>query len=316
MPPLSPNPDEDYLHLGNETDIVDDGLIERGESQSGEGSNVKGQGNGVSKSTSRDPSRIRSCITSTLRLSRTILASEKTFVVWNMIISTSYTLIFVTPLAIPNVTISSWELSLWMFLAITYFFLLLSLTYAASLLGRALLSGIERRKNAGSLAFKLVGTSSLLAIMLMNRVICFSMVAYQTSINLDDSQYEESVRSRYRKTTLEYVISESLPILLILFMMHRKKKEVTNDVLIHSILNNLFGSSGRLCSTDSTQLLDPAIVIAPSSSAENVSVTASGGGLGSRRVQTYGGTRGDSIPPPGYKPKIDVSRAVSSDSKI
>ncbi len=300
MPPLSPEPyyEDINVNVGIESDVIDDGMTH--ESLPVEGS-VRVQVQDVehhivTNKTLRERHGVSLCINSAVRLSRTILASEKTFVTWNMILSISYALIFVTALAIPNATSSSCEISLWMFLAIIYSFLLLSLAYAATLLGRSLLSRSEKRNNANSLAGKLVGTCSLLALMLMNRAVSYSLAVYHTIVDLNSTQHEDSIRSRYRKVTIEYVISESLPILFILFMMHRKRKEVKNDVFIHSILNNLFGSSSKLSTPDFTAVLP----VAPSSSAENFSTPAmEGGGLGSRRLQTYGGTRGDSFPPLG-----------------
>lgn len=322
MPPLSPEPYEDQLHAGGvESEVVEDGMMHSEDSLPVEGSGrVQSHdvdGSEVSYRTSKELQRLRLWFSSAVRLSQTILASDKTFVMWNMILSISYALIFVIALAIPNATISSCEISLWMFLAIVYSFLLLSLAYAATLLGRSLLSGIEKRQNAYSLAGKLAGTCALLAVMLMNRAVSFSLVAYRAIVELDNTQHqEESIRSRYRKITIEYVVSESLPILLILYMMHRKRKEVSNDVFIHSILSNLFGSSGKLFASD-INLGNTARAVAPSSSAENVSTAAiGGGGLGSRRFQTYGGTRGDSFPPSGYKARLDIPRAFSSDSKV
>lgn len=321
MPPLTPEPREDQLHVGVDSEIIEDGMMQREETLPVEGS-VKVQvhdveDNGVSNRTSSELQRVRSWITSVVRLSRTILASEKTFVTWNMILSISYALILVTSLAIPNASISSCEMSLWIFLAIIYSFLLLALAYAATLLGQSLLSGIERRKSANSLVGKLMGTCILLSIMLMSRAIAFSVVLYHAIFDLDNNQYEESIRSRFRKIAIVYVMSESLPILFILFMMHRKRKEVTNDVFIHSILNNLFGSSGKLFASDTTQIDTSAPIVAPSSSAENFSTAAIvGGGLGSRRFQSYGGTRGDSFPPSGYKSRLDIPRVFSSDSKV
>ncbi len=321
MPPLTPEPREDQLHVGVDTEIIEDGMMQREETLPVEGS-VKVQvhdveNNGVSNRTSSELQRVRFWIISVVRLSRTILASEKTFVTWNMLLSISYALIFVTSLAIPNATISSCEISLWIFLAIIYSFLLLALAYAATLLGRSLLSRIESRKSANSLVGKLMGTCILLSMMLMSRAIAFGMVSYHAIFDLDNTQYEENIRSRYRKIAIEYVMSESLPILLILFMMHRKRKEVTNDVFIHSLLNNLFGSSGKLFASDTTQIDTFAPTVAPSSSAENFSTAAIvGGGLGSRRFQSYSGTRGDSFPPSGFKSRLDIPRVFSSDSKV
>ena len=88
-----------------------------------------------------------------------------------------------------------------------------------------------------------------------------------------------------------------------------------SDVLIiHSIINNIFGSSGKLVggSSYTTQLDTPVT----SASGDGGSANRVGG-LGSRRFQTYGGTsRGDSFPPASAsnKPRrnINMPRASSS----
>lgn len=67
---------------------------------------------------------------------------------------------------------------------------------------------------------------------------------------------------------------------MILLIMHRKKKEPNRQsevLIIHSIMNNIFGSNARL---GNEQIDAPA----PSGS------SGKGGGLGSRRFQTYHGS--------------------------
>lgn len=317
MPPLSPEPCHEDIMVSIESEVIDYGMMRREESVEGS-ARVQAhdiEHDAISNKTPRERNRVQSWITSAKRLSRTILASEETFVTWNIIIWVSYALIFITALAVPNAKISSCEKYLWVFLAITYSLLLLTLAYAATLLGTSLFSGSEKRKYANSLAGKLVGTCTLLAIMLITQAVSFSLVAYHAIVDLNSTQHEGSVRSRHRKVAFEYVVSESLPILFILFMMHRKRKEVSNDVFIHSILNNLFGSSGKLSAPD----VAAAPTVAPSSSAENFSAASTerhGHGLGSRRFQTYGGTRVDSFPPSSFKARLDNPREFSSDSKV
>lgn len=121
------------------------------------------------------------------------------------------------------------------------------------------------------------------------------------------------IQISYRRNTIGYAISESLPVLFILFMMHRKRKEVQNDVLImhtfHSIRNNLFGNTGRLGATENSQLDTTAIVASASSEG---TATARGAGMGARQFQSYGGSRGDSFPPLGNQPLHNIPRAISS----
>ena len=111
--------------------------------------------------------------------------------------------------------------------------------------------------------------------------------------------------SRATHRVLSEAISESLPILAILFLMHRKRKELHHDVLIshsiNSIMTNLFGSTTQLDPTTTPEAGNTA--------------AARAGGLGSRRFQTYGGTRGDSFPPTSGKARRNttvIPKAISS----
>jgi hypothetical protein len=116
----------------------------------------------------------------------------------------------------------------------------------------------------------------------------------------------------YRRNTIDYAISESLPVLFILFMMHRKTKVVQSDVLImhtfHSIRNNLFGSTTRLGVSENPQF-DNTIVASASADGTD---TARVAGLGARQFQTYGGTKVDSLPPSGNPPSRNIPRAIST----
>ena len=300
------------MHGVEDTETVEDGtgggLL--GERTIQVQSNVDGKD--CANNAKRNSNSAHACCIAGARLSREILASKKTFVTWNVILSVSYTLVFVADVAIPHVPPIICEISLWIFIAIVYSFLLISLVYAVTLLVRALYSGIVRRKNADSLALRLVGSCTLLAIMFIDRVACFSMAAILAIANLDSiHQAERMAQISYRRNTIDYVISESLPVLFILFMMHRKRKEVHNDVLItfHSIRNNLFGSTGRLGVTENSQV-DSTTIVA-SVSAEGTA-TARGAGMGARQFQSYGGSRGDSFPPSGNQPLRNIPRAISS----
>ena len=236
-----------------------------------------------------------SLCTSIARLSRTILASKKTFRVWNSILSISYTLIFIEALLIPHAPLSECERHLWILMTSIYSFLFLSLFYASALMIRAIQCGLLQQKNSCSLGIRLGGTFILLAVMFIDRLVRFGLLT-QHAIGYvgDSSDPNERIQNIYRRITIEYTFAESLPILLILIMMHRKRKVMQNDVLIKSI-NNLFGSAGKLGSFSaraSESQFD-------TSSPENVT---NGGGInssssstatrlgGTRRFQTYGGT--------------------------
>lgn len=299
MPPLTPESIEGSAHGDDDVEAVED----RTETDDlvGEGA-VKRQdivkGSNVALK-SRQNTR-KWCIP-TARLSRTILASEKTFSIWNIILSIAYILVFAAALVLP---LNTCEKSLWTVMVAIYSFLLLSLVYVAALLGKALRPGIVRRKNEDSLALRLVGTCVLIAIMLIDRVICYSILA-RNEFDSQANDREGIIRSDYTMSTIERAISESLPVLGILFIMQRKRrKEVQSDVLIiHSIMSNLFGSMGQLDNT----------IMSSASGEGSGAAPTRAGGLGSRRFQTYGGTRGDSFPPSsGNKTRRNMPRAASS----
>ncbi|KAL7537876.1 hypothetical protein ACHAXR_008137 [Thalassiosira sp. AJA248-18] len=305
MPPLTPQSGEGSIHGEDDATTLEDGMTER-DGLLGEGG-IKGQeiimeGDDATNRSKGNSKIARTLCIAAARLSRTLLASKKTFVVWNIILSSSYTAVFVAALIVPTLSVS--EISLWMVMAVIYSFLLLAFCYVALLLGKALHPGIVRRKNADSLTLRLVGMCTLLAFMLINRVVWFVMVANRSIIDLNGTNQEEQRPNSYRRSTIEYLISEPLPVLFILYMMHRKRKEVQNDVLIiHSIMNNLFGSSSQLDTTN-----------APPASGDGtgIAVTRGGGLQGSRRFQTYGGTRGDSFPPTSSGTRRNMPRATSS----
>jgi hypothetical protein len=68
------------------------------------------------------------------RFLRTMLASKKTHVTWNLIIFTSYSFVFVAELALPHTRHSRCEMSLWILMVAIHAFLFLSLVYVAVLL--------------------------------------------------------------------------------------------------------------------------------------------------------------------------------------
>ena len=322
LPPLTPDSREGSVHGGEDnteagTQVDREDRL-RGDSRANKRrENLEDNNEDSTTNTTKKDANITLC-TAAARLSRTLLASKRTFHVWNVILFLLYTLVFFTALVIPHAPLSMCERYLWMLMGTIYSFLILSLIYASALLGRALHSGLMKRSNGGWLAFRLVGTLTLLAIMFIERLILFGMLAHDAIVNMNgsnNSDAEETIQNIYRRSTLEYVFSESLPVFLILLMMHRKRKEMQSDVLIiHSIINNIFGSSGKLVggSSYTTQLDTPVT----SASGDGGSANRVGG-LGSRRFQTYGGTsRGDSFPPASAsnKPRrnINLPRASSS----
>lgn len=313
MPPPSPELSDGSTNGDEATDNIEDGTNEGDGLLVGDGGTKEGDIDGDSASGLKRKSRMaRKLCTSVSTLSQTILASKKTFPVWNGILLTSYTLVFVAASAIPHVPVSVCEIALWTFMATVYAILTISLVYVAVLLWRALHPGIVRRKKSDSLAVRLVWTCILLAIMFIDGVASFSMAANEAIANLDGNDHEEIIRTGYLKSTIEYTLLESLPVLFILVMMHRRRKEIQNDVLIiHSIMNNLFGSTGRLVSSESGQA--DTSRMPPSSTGDGA---AARGGLGSRRFQSYGGVRVDSFPPAsaGARDKVrrNMPRAVSS----
>jgi len=228
--------------------------------------------------------------TSIARLSRTILASKRTFRVWNSILSISYTLIFIEALLIPHAPLSECERHLWILMTTIYSFLFLSLLYASALMIRAIQCGLLQQKNSCSLGIRLGGTFILLAVMFIDRLVRFGLLT-QHAIGYvgDSSDPNERIQSIYRRITMEYTFAESLPILLILIMMHRKRKVMQNDVLIKSI-NNLFGSAGKLRASESqldTSLPENVTNRGDTNSSSSGTATRLGG---TRRFQTYGGT--------------------------
>ena len=173
-----------------------------------------------------------------------------------------------------------------------YSFLFLSLLYASALMIRAIQCGLLQQKNSCSLGIRLGGTFILLAVMFIDRLVRFGLLT-QHAIGYvgDSSDPNERIQSIYRRITMEYTFAESLPILLILIMMHRKRKVMQNDVLIKSI-NNLFGSAGKLGSF-SARASESQLETSLPENVTNRDANSSSSGTrlgGTRRFQTYGGT--------------------------
>lgn len=214
------------------------------------------------------------------RFLRTILASKKTYMTWNILLFTTYTFVFVAELALPHTYVATSEMSLWLLMVAIYALLLLSLVYVATLLRKALRTCISRRNNSYSLSVRLGVTSTLLGFMFVDRVISFGIAAYNAIACPIGGDHIESIRTVYSRSTIEYIISESLPVLVILFMMHRKRKEIRSDV---HILWSLFGNTGRDGRSESSQLGPTAV---SSASGNGTSSAAVGFSL---RYQQYEG---------------------------
>lgn len=237
---------------------------------------------------------------------RRTLASKRVFCIWNTILLVLFSTI--VSLAATTISLDEFEFCLWYLLIGVYSVLSLVLIYVGAMLIKALQPGILQRKGANTLTLRLIGMCTLLVFVFLDRLISFAIAAERTSIHLDNEQWGEQRGSKlislsvYRKNSIKYAFFELLPVLMILLIMHRKKKEPNRQsevLIIHSIMNNIFGSNARL---GNEQIDAPA----PSGSSGKV------GGLGSRRFQTYhGSTRADSFPPKVTKQGGNASKMSS-----
>lgn len=226
---------------------------------------------------------------------RKTFASKMTFFVWNTIILISYVAIFVVALVIPTISLDELEVCLWLVLIGIYSLLSLVLIFTGASLMKALRPGMLHRKGVSSLALRLIGMCALLGCVFFERLISFGIVAQRARVPQNNEEEDSLFASLalYRRNAISYVFFELLPVLFILLIMHRKKKEPAangqNDVLItNSIMSNIFGMGTRPGNAQLDTTLIP-----PGSNG-----SSSKGGLGSRRFQTYhGSTRADSFPP-------------------
>jgi hypothetical protein len=260
---------------------------------------------------------LQTCLVFCARCARKAFASKNTFFIWNTILLISFLAIFFVALAMPTISLDEFEVCLWFVLIGVYSILSLVLIYVGAILLKALRPGMLQRKGKGadSLALRLFGMIITMWCVFLDRLIYFGIVAQKASASWkneeDDRQPGRYVPLvAYRRNAINYAFFELVPVLFILLIMHRKKKEHTpnrqSDVLlIHSIMNNIFGSSARL----GNEQLDA--TLAPSASGGS---NSKGGGLGSRRFQTYHGStsRTDSFPPKVTKHGGNTSNAYSS----
>lgn len=305
MPPLTPelNTNEGSVHGGDDTETISLLGGERNPKLITSIDSSDRTGSSVNTATKRKTQAAQhTCCSSIMRLSRTILASKTTFATWNSILALSYSFVFITDLAIPHAPPIICEFWLTILIASVYTLLLISLIYAAVLLGRALCSGIVRRKIAYSLSLRLWGCCTLLALMFIDRIVSFSMAAAYSMSGIHQ-EVDTRIHIGPIWNPINYAISESLPVLLLLFMMHRKRKEVQSDVFImhtlHSLRNNLFGSSGRLGSAIVTSTSSDDAVAARrgdvnlesrnSTSSDDAVAARRKDGKGGRQYQSHGG---------------------------
>mmetsp|Transcript_18514 Transcript_18514/g.30309 ORF Transcript_18514/g.30309 Transcript_18514/m.30309 type:complete len:495 (+) Transcript_18514:132-1616(+) len=229
---------------------------------------------------------------------RKTLASKITFFMWNTMLLISFLAIFFVALAIPTISLEEFEICLWLLLIGVYSLLSLVLIYTGALLMKALRPGMLQRKGVNSLALRLIGMCVLLGCVFLDRLFSFGIVAQRARVprNNEEENGQFVSLALYRRNAISYVFFEVLPVLFILLIMHRKKKDPAangqNDVLItNSIMSNIFGISTR----PGNAQLDTTLIPPGSSGSSN----SKGGGLGSRRFQTYHGStsRADSFPP-------------------
>lgn len=279
LPPLSPSgsdeSDEDEAIPSNEV-ILRDSIDEENEEES---PNVRKQ----TKVKQKKKASITSTIyTSISRFLRTVLASKQTFPLWNFAVLTSYSAIFVLLSTKNGIPVSQSEIYLWMLLTGIYAFLLVALIYVGALLLKALSPGLKRRKDSNALALRLLSTCALLAWIFIERIISFAIAARTASVYNDSNSSGERKLYSYRRDVLDYGLSELLPVLCLLFIMHRRRRgEQPSDVLIiNSLINSVFSS---VLSVDE----------------EHGDAEASGDteALGTRRFQSYGGSANNSAPP-------------------
>ena len=289
MPPLTPelnNTNEGSVHGGDDTETISL-LGERNPKLITSIDSSDRTGSSVNTATKRKTQIAqRTCCSSFMRLSQTILASKTTFATWNTILAASYLFVFIADLAIPHAPPTICEFWLTILISAVYSVLLISLIYAAILLGRALCSGIVRRKIAFSLSLRLWGCCTLLALMFIDRIVSFSMAAAYSMSGIHQEE-ETGIHIGPIWSPINYAISESLPILLLLFMMHRKRKEVQSDVFImhtlDSLRNNLFGSSGKLSRDITSTSSDDAVAARRGEKSAIVTSTSSDDAVAARR---------------------------------
>lgn len=291
---LSPHPTDGSMGTDDNTETVGNGTPPQATRDNDLNKQQSATNNGDTDGLKSNP--IQTLFELCAKCVRKTLTSKMAFVMWNATLVISFLAIFFVALVIPTRSPENFEICLWFVLVGVYSLLSLVLIFTGGILMKALQPGMLQRKGANALALRLIGMCILLAWMFLDRLVSFGIAARKASVSMTNEV--ESVRTgqyvslaAYRKNAISYAFFEVLPVLFILLIMHRKKKDPAangqNDVLItNSIMTNIFGRSTRQ---------EPALIHpAPSSGSSN----KGGGGLGSRRFQTYHGStsRADSFP--------------------
>ena len=220
------------------------------------------------------------------RFMRSAFASPKAFYAWNLILVGTYLVVFI------GMTITSFETTFWAVMILMHIILLIAMVHVAWLLVRALYPGIGRHKNSKSLAIRLSITFILIAIMIAERITRFTVLSRRSYGRGEGSM-------NYRKEVTDYALTESLPILCIVIMMHQKRKEVKSDVLIiHSLMSRVFGSAGRLEAGGQVENNSGRQIENEGKNVADEGKSPASGYLAPRRYQSYGGMN-RAMPPAG-----------------
>ncbi|KAL3787847.1 hypothetical protein HJC23_000389 [Cyclotella cryptica] len=293
LPPLSPNlsdaSDDDEVVPTNEI-LIGDSIDE--ETEEGVVIDTRRRQENKQKGKRHITSTICTAISRFLKIA---LASKWTFLLWNVVVLTAYSTIFVVISAKNGVPTSQGEMYLWILLTTVYVSLIVALLYVGTLLMKALRPGLKRRKDSNALAARLLGTCALLAWIFLERIIGFGTVAHWAFVDRTSGGNGEQKLSSYRKDAIQYGISELLPVLCLLFIMHRRRRgDMPSDVLIiHSFMNNLFGSMGVLSASEDEHP-DVTTLSSDMGTVSNSDISTMGS---SRRFQSYGGMLHDTFAP-------------------
>ena len=153
LPPLSPSvsdeSDEEETTVPSHEVIMRDSIEEEENEEESPNALRRRQKNAKRKKTRSIGQKVT---TSVSRFLRAVLASKQTFSLWNFIVLTSYSTIFVILSTKNGIPVSQSEIYLWILLTTIYSFLLLVLFYVGTLLLKALSPGLKRRKDSNALA--------------------------------------------------------------------------------------------------------------------------------------------------------------------
>ena len=307
LPPLSPSvsdeSDEEETTVPSHEVIMRDSIEEEEENEEESPNALRRRQKDAKRKKTRSIGQ--TVTTSVSRFLRAVLASKQTFSLWNFIVLTSYSTIFVILSTKNGIPVSQSEIYLWILLTTIYSFLLLVLFYVGTLLLKALSPGLKRRKDSNALAVRLLCTWGLLACIFLERSISFGIAAHTAVVYKDTDETGDRKLYSYRRDALDYGVSELIPVVCLLFMMHRRRRgEMPSDVLIiNSFINNVFGSMGVLSASGEEETGEM-----------DAGSSAEGGALGSRRFQSYGGSRQHDSP--SNSRVAGIGRAASSSGSV